>query len=102
MNKSITAIGPQAGSANAIQLLESLPFFAVHLVCFAAIFTGVSWGALGLCISLHVIRMFGITAGYHRYFAHTTSRTSRLFPFVSAWIGGSAVTKVRLGWTVHH
>ena len=75
-----------------IDWIKSLPFFGVHAVCLAAFVTGVSWKAVGLCLALYVIRMFGITAGYHRYFAHRSYRTSRVFQFVMAWLGcyGSA------------
>jgi stearoyl-CoA desaturase (delta-9 desaturase) len=46
--------------------------------------------------------MFGITAGYHRYFSHRSYRTSRLFQFVLAWIGCSALQKGPLWWAAHH
>jgi stearoyl-CoA desaturase (delta-9 desaturase) len=102
IHERVTAAGPQAASENRINWVESLPFFAVHLACLAAFFTGVSWGAFWLCISFHLIRMFGVTAGYHRYFAHKTYRTSRWFQFVLAWIGCSAVQKGPLWWASHH
>jgi stearoyl-CoA desaturase (Delta-9 desaturase) len=85
-----------------IAWLRSLPFIGVHLACLGAFWTGVSWQALALCAALYVIRMFGITAGYHRYFAHRSYRTSRAFQFVLAWIGGSAVQKGPLWWAGHH
>ena len=49
-----------------IDWITSLPFLGVHVACLAAFWTGVSWRALVLCFALYVIRMFGITAGYHR------------------------------------
>jgi stearoyl-CoA desaturase (delta-9 desaturase) len=55
-----------------------------------------------LCFALYVIRMFGITAGYHRYFSHRSYRTSRLFQFVLAWIGCSALQRGPLWWAAHH
>ena len=85
-----------------VDWIKSLPFFGVHLVCLTAFFTGVSWKAVGLCLALYVIRMFGITAGYHRYFAHRSYRTSRVFQFVLAWLGSSAVQKGPLWWASHH
>jgi stearoyl-CoA desaturase (delta-9 desaturase) len=102
MQESVTAAGPVVASENRIQVIESLPFLVAHLACSGAIFTGVSWGPLGLCISHYVIRMFGITAGYHRYFAHRSYRTSRWFQFVLAWVGCSAVQKGPLWWASHH
>jgi fatty-acid desaturase len=46
----------------------SVPFVLVHLACLGAVWTGVTPGVLVLCIALYVVRMFGVTAGYHRYF----------------------------------
>jgi stearoyl-CoA desaturase (delta-9 desaturase) len=46
--------------------------------------------------------MFGITAGYHRYFSHRAYKTSRWFQFVLAWLGASALQKGPLWWASHH
>jgi stearoyl-CoA desaturase (Delta-9 desaturase) len=81
---------------------KSLPFLGVHVASLAAFWTGVSWKALLLCFALYTIRMFGITAGYHRYFSHRSYRTSRWFQFVLAWIGCSAMQKGPLWWAAHH
>src|SRR5688500_6610082 len=48
----------------------TIPFVLVHLACLGAFWTGVTWQTLGLCVGLYVVRMFGVTAGYHRYFSH--------------------------------
>ena len=85
-----------------IDWITSLPFLGVHVACLVAFWTGVSWRALVLCFALYVIRMFGITAGYHRYFSHRSYRTSRLFQFVLAWIGCSALQRGPLWWASHH
>ena len=85
-----------------INWLRSLPFFGVHAVCLAAFWTGVSARALVLCFALYVIRMFGITAGYHRYFAHRSFRTSRAFQFLLALIACTAEQKGPLWWAAHH
>jgi stearoyl-CoA desaturase (delta-9 desaturase) len=81
---------------------KSLPFMGVHLVCLALIFTGVTTFDLILCAALYLIRMFGITGGYHRYFAHRSYKTSRVFQFVLAWLGCSALQKGPLWWAGHH
>ena len=87
---------------NQIEFFKSIPFFAIHLACLGAFFTGVSWKALALCVALFYIRMFGITAGYHRYFSHRSYRTGRFFQFVLAWIGCSSVQKGPLWWAAYH
>ncbi|MEW5975882.1 MAG: acyl-CoA desaturase [Acidobacteriota bacterium] len=102
MNKSPDANLLRPDHQNRIEIVKSLPFFGVHLACLAAFLTGASWKAVFLCVGLYVIRMFGITAGYHRYFSHRTYKTSRFFQFVLAWIGCSAVQKGPLWWASHH
>lgn len=83
-------------------LIHSLPFILIHLACFAAFWTGVDWKAIALCVSLFLLRKFGITAGYHRYFSHKSFKTSRAFQFVLAWLGCSATQKGPLWWASHH
>ena len=91
-----------AAERECIAWIRSLPFLGVHVACLGAFWTGVSWNAILLCGGLYVIRMFGITAGYHRYFAHRSYRTSRVVQFVLAWIACSAVQKGPLWWAGHH
>jgi stearoyl-CoA desaturase (delta-9 desaturase) len=51
-----------------VQVRSSIPFFLVHLTPLALIFTGISTTAVVLAIGTYTVRMFFITAGYHRYF----------------------------------
>ena len=48
---------------------------------------------LALGAGSFALRMFGITAGYHRYFAHGSYKTSRAFQFVLGVLGASAWQK---------
>ena len=85
-----------------IDWVGSIPFFAVHVACALALYTGVSWGAVGALALTFWLRSFGITAGYHRYFAHRTFRTSRAFQFVLATLGTLSMQKGVLWWAAHH
>ncbi|HWO01648.1 MAG TPA: acyl-CoA desaturase [Blastocatellia bacterium] len=85
-----------------IDLLGSLPFLSMHLACLLAIQTGVSVVAVAVCLALYGLRMFGITAGYHRYFSHRSYKTSRAFQFVVGWLGAMAAQKGPLWWASHH
>jgi stearoyl-CoA desaturase (delta-9 desaturase) len=85
-----------------VNWITSIPFFLVHLLCFAAIFTGVSAEALILGAVLYFGRMWFITAGYHRYFSHRSFRTNRVFQFILAFGGTSASQKGPLWWASHH
>ncbi|HLJ95358.1 MAG TPA: acyl-CoA desaturase [Gemmataceae bacterium] len=82
--------------------LKSVPFLSLHVACVAVFFTGVNSIALALCGVFYFVRMFGITAGYHRYFSHRSFKTSRPFQFVLAWLGCSAMQKGPLWWASHH
>jgi stearoyl-CoA desaturase (delta-9 desaturase) len=85
-----------------VEWLRASPFFAMHFVCLAAIWTGVSWTAFGVAVFLYVVRMFAITGFYHRYFSHKTFKTSRVFQFVLALVGASATQRGALWWAAHH
>lgn len=80
----------------------SIPMIAFHFVPLLAFVTGVTWTAVILCAVLYVVRMFFITAGYHRYFAHRSYKTSRGFQFVLAVGGATAAQKGPLWWAGHH
>ena len=81
---------------------QSIPFFAVHLACLAAFWLPFSWPLLGLCIGLYLVRMWAITAGFHRYFSHRSFKTSRVFQFILAFLGTTTVQKGVLWWAAHH
>jgi stearoyl-CoA desaturase (delta-9 desaturase) len=83
--------------------LRAVPFVLLHLGALVGVFVApLTWSAVGLCVALYAVRMFGITAGYHRYFAHRAYKTSRAFQFVLAWLGGAAMQKGPLWWAGHH
>ena len=70
--------------------LKSLPFALVHAAAVVLPFlVPFSWSLVGLAIALYLVRMFGITGGYHRYFSHRTYKTTRWFQFLLALIGRS-------------
>ncbi|MCH8049246.1 acyl-CoA desaturase [Patescibacteria group bacterium] len=74
----------------------------MHLVPLAAIFTGVGWFEIGLCAGLYAGRMFFVTAGFHRYFAHRTYKMNRVMQFLMALGGTTAVQKGVLWWAGYH
>jgi stearoyl-CoA desaturase (Delta-9 desaturase) len=85
-----------------IDRLEGSLFIIYHLSCLLVIWVGVSRSALIACLAMYIVRIFGITAGYHRYFSHRTFKTTRLFQFVLAWLGACAVQRGPLWWAAHH
>ena len=62
-----------------------------------ALFLDVSAADWWACGALFVVRMFGVTGGYHRYFSHRTYKTSRWFQFVLAFLAQTAPRRGRCG-----
>ena len=91
-----------ADSVVAVSRTVSMAYWGVHLACFLAFYTGVSAADLALFAATLSLRMFGITGGYHRYFAHKSYQTSRAFQFLLAFLGASATQKGPLWWAGLH
>jgi len=85
-----------------ITLMESCPILFVHLVLFAIPFVGFSWVALAACVATYLLRVFVLTAGFHRYFSHKAFKTSRWFQFLLALVGTSAAQLGPIWWASHH
>ena len=81
---------------------SAIPFIFIHLGCFAAIWTGVTWQALAICVTLYWLRIFAIGAGYHRYFSHRAYSTSRAFQFVLAFMSQTTAQKSVIWWASKH
>ena len=81
---------------------KTIPFLLLHVAAFGVFFTQFSIWAVVLFIVTYLLRMWGITAGYHRYFAHRSYKTSRAFQFFLAFIGCTSVQKGPLWWAAHH
>jgi len=80
----------------------TIPFVLAHLVCLGALWTGVPAGAVAIAAALYVVRMFAVTAGYHRYFSHRSFKTSRVGQFVLAFVAQSAAQRGVLWWAAKH
>lgn len=85
-----------------VNWIEALPFFAMHAGLIVMFFVEFSWFWIGFAIFYYAIRMFGLTAGYHRYFAHKSFKTNRVFQFLLALLGSLALQKGVLWWAGHH
>jgi len=81
---------------------STLPFILLHVSSLAAFWSGVTWQAVAIGVTLYWLRMFAITAGYHRYFSHRAYSTSRLFQFVLAFLAQSTAQKSVLWWAAKH
>jgi stearoyl-CoA desaturase (delta-9 desaturase) len=96
---SVSASRPRS---ERLDRISSIPFFAVHLAALGAFFVGFHWYYPVVAIGLYYLRMFGVTAGFHRYFSHRSYKTSRGFQFLLALLGTTAAQKGVLWWAAHH
>lgn len=81
---------------------HSTPMLLIHLAPFAAFWTGARPTDWIVALALYWIRMFFITVGYHRYFAHRSFKTSRAVQFALALGGTTCANKGVLWWSANH
>ena len=79
-----------------------LAFVGMHLALVGIFFTGIGWTEAALAAALYLLRMFAITAGYHRYFAHRAFSTSRAFQFVLAFLAQTSLQSGAVWWAAKH
>lgn len=85
-----------------VYLYQAIPFLLVHLTCLFVFWTGVTTTSIVLCVSLYILRMWAVTAGYHRYFSHKSFKTSRVFQFILAFLAQTSVQRGILQWANDH
>jgi stearoyl-CoA desaturase (delta-9 desaturase) len=102
MTIAVDAMESSVKPTRRIGWLGASPFFAIHLLAFGSIWTGVTPAAAICCVVLYVVRMFAVTGVYHRYFSHRTYKTSRVFQFLLAFLAQTSAQKGVLWWAAHH
>jgi len=85
-----------------LDYLAIAQFVFLHAGCLLVFWSGVSWIALITCAAFYCLRIFAVSAGYHRYFAHRSYKTGRAFQFLLALLGCLAHQKGPLWWAAHH
>jgi stearoyl-CoA desaturase (delta-9 desaturase) len=86
-----------------IRWVSNSPFWLVHVAAVVGVaMVGFSWTGLLLAVTFYFVRMFGITAGYHRYFSHRSFKTNRVVQFLLGLLGTTAAQKGPLWWASHH
>jgi stearoyl-CoA desaturase (Delta-9 desaturase) len=79
-----------------------VPYIVLHIGCLLVLWSGWSWVAVGVAVLLYVVRMFAITAFYHRYFSHRAFKTSRFMQFIFGALGNSSLQRGPLWWAATH
>jgi stearoyl-CoA desaturase (delta-9 desaturase) len=93
---------PSAPDLDRLDRVTSLPFFAIHVLALGALFVEFHWYYPVVALGLYYLRMFGITAGYHRYFSHRSYKMGRSMQFLMALLGSTSAQKGVLWWSAHH
>ena len=79
-----------------------MPFLILHLGCLLVFWYGYSTTAILTALGLYWLRLFAITAFYHRYFSHRAYKTNRVWQFIFALLGNMAAQRGPLWWAAHH
>jgi len=74
----------------------------MHVSVLLVLVVPFSWKLAALATGGYAVRMWAITAGYHRYFAHRTYRTSRPAQLVLALLGATAMQNGPIWWASVH
>jgi stearoyl-CoA desaturase (delta-9 desaturase) len=77
-------------------------FVAMHLSVLFVFFVPISWKVIALAAGGYGLRMWAVTAGYHRYFAHRAYKTSRAFQFALAVLGATSMQNGPIWWASVH
>jgi len=99
----IPAPAPPPARRHHVRLVAASGFALVHVAAIAGVaILGLSWKGVALAVASYYLRMFAITAGFHRYFSHRSYRLSRVPQFLLALLGQTAAQKGVLWWASNH
>jgi len=84
------------------QLRSKLPFVAFHAAALLMFFVPFKASLVAWLVGSYFLRMFGVTAGYHRYFSHRSFKLNRFWQFCLAALAQSSGQKGVLWWAAHH
>jgi stearoyl-CoA desaturase (delta-9 desaturase) len=74
----------------------------VYVACLGVFWTGITWVTFGCFLGGFFVRMWALTMGYHRYFAHRAFKTSRGLQFVLALMGSLCLQGGVIWWAETH
>ena len=85
-----------------IEWFRCLPFILNHISVIGVLFVNFSWWCVAIAFISYCMRMFAITAFYHRYFSHRAFETNRTVQFLGAFVACSSGQRGPLWWAAHH
>ena len=77
-------------------------YAAVHVGALVAPFVVLDGTALAILAATYFARIFGLGAGYHRYFSHRAFKTSRPVQFLLGLLGATSMQRGPLWWAETH
>jgi stearoyl-CoA desaturase (delta-9 desaturase) len=86
----------------AVEHVSNALFVAIHLAVLLVFVVPFSWKVVALAVGGYALRMWAVTAGYHRYFAHRSYKTSRAWQLVLALLGTTAMQNGPIWWASVH
>jgi stearoyl-CoA desaturase (delta-9 desaturase) len=98
----LAIVNKMGSSRPIVYLFDRAGIVLIHVGTLLALTRPFDAKLVGLAVIFYVPRMFGITAGYHRYFAHRAFKTNRVVQFLLALLGTSATQKGPLWWAASH
>jgi stearoyl-CoA desaturase (delta-9 desaturase) len=79
-----------------------LPFILLHASVLLVLTVPFTPAMIGWLAGSYFLRMFGVTAGYHRYFSHRAFKLNRFWQFWLAFLAQTSMQKGALWWAAHH
>jgi stearoyl-CoA desaturase (delta-9 desaturase) len=77
-------------------------FWLFHLAALSVLAVPFNGTALAWLAGSYLVRMFGVTGGYHRYFSHRSYKLGRIAQFAMAVLAQTSGQKGVLWWAAHH
>lgn len=85
-----------------MQVVSDALFIAMHGALLFVLVFPITWKLFALTLGGYLVRMWAITAGYHRYFAHRSYKTSRAWQLAMAILGETAMQNGPIWWASVH
>ena len=89
-------------NSRSLDWISTALFVAMHLALLFVFVVPFSWKLVLLAIGGYTLRMWAITAGYHRLFSHKSYKTSRAFQLLLAVLGTASMQNGPIWWASVH
>ncbi len=90
------------GSAGQYRFGAVFGFILLHISAVAVVFLPFRGGLVWWLAGSYSLRMFAVTAGYHRYFSHRSYKMGRAAQFAMAFLAQTSAQKGILWWAAQH